>query len=631
MRPGRLLDAALAAAFFAGGSLSMPGGAARAQDPGPPGGGGAIRISPEPPRLLLGRDLAAELRIAAPADVEDLSLSASVGRIDGLRRLPGGGFSARWRAPAERHPQVAIVAALGRTPHGAEHGWVAIPLSGQGDARVRATPGQEITIQIGGRKFGPRRAGNDGLAVIPVVVPPGVREAHHGFTPIDLHVPETQLLHAVSDRGVVFADRQERVRVFAYVVAPHGAARRGDVPVFEASRGTVSVAEREPGLMEAVWTLPPGHAGEERLAVRLAAAPASRAVLKLETVAGPPAGVALAFDRAALVAGEEAVTVTARAVDAAGNPVPAALSLAAEGGELAEVRDREPGEIEARVRAGPYFGGRSEVRVTASAAGIGLSGSRALPLKPGEPAVARFEAGDRVLRGDGARVEVLRMAVADRHGNPVDVTPAVTAERGKVVGISVGAPGAFDVRYVAPAVTVATRERLAATIGGVSATASPLLLAPAPGLDLAWAAGAALDLRGRFSGPRAGVAIERPVGAATARGLDLAWRGEVDGLRLDAAGKVALLGGLGLSRALDPSAVLRASATAGALFGAGGASLATRLSVGVGVPGRTLKPFVEVALLAARDGAPGPFAAIGITAGMRLALERRHGDDPHRR
>lgn len=621
MRPQRLPDVALVAAFLAGAPLTMASGEARAEDPGPPGGGGAIRISPEPSRLLLGRDPGAELRITASADVEDVSLSASVGRIDGLRRLPGGGFAARWRAPGDRHPQVAIVAAIGRTPRGTEHGWVAIPLSGQGDAKVRAAPGQEVTLQIGERKFGPRRTGSDGLVVIPVVVPPGVREAHHGFTPIDLRVPETQLLHAVLDRGVVFADRQERVRVFAYVVAPHGAARRGDVPVFEASRGSVSVTEREPGLMEAAWILPPGRAGEERLAVRLAAAPASRSVLKLETVAGPAAGVAVAFDREALVAGGDPVTVTARALDSAGNPVPAALSLTAEGGELVEVRDRETGEVEARVRAGPAFGGRSEVRVTATAAGMGISGARELPLRHGEAAVARFDEGDDILRGDGVHAKVLHVSVADRHGNPVDVAPVVTAERGKVLGVSAASLGTFEVRYVPPAVKAAARERLVATIGGVRATASPLLLPSPSVVETATWAGAVLDLRGRFAGPRAGLALQKPF-ATLASGLDLAWRAEAEGLGFDGEGRATVLGGLGLSTVLGPSAVLRASLGAGALFGGGGGSAAARVALGVGLPGRSLRPFLEVALLGARDGAPGPFAAIGVTAGLRASMER---------
>ncbi|HEY6003072.1 MAG TPA: hypothetical protein VIV57_09360 [Anaeromyxobacter sp.] len=633
--PPRIADAARAAILLAGAiaPLALPCSPARAEEPGLPASGGVLHVSAEPPRLLLGRDTTAELRIATPSDVEDVSLSASAGRIEALRRVPGG-FAARFRAPSERVPQVAIVAALGRTPHGTEHGWLAIPLFGQGDARVRTSPGQEITLEIGDRSFGPHRAGPDGIAVIPVVVPPGVREAHHGFKPIDLHVPETQLLHAVLERVTVLADRQERVRVVAYVVAPHGAARRGDVPLFEPSRGSVSAVEKEPGAVEAIWILPPGRAGEERLSVRLQASAASRTVLKLETVAGPPAVVAVSFDRDAFVADSaERVTVTARALDAAGNPVPATLSMAAEGAELADVRQRAPGELEARVVAGPSFGGRRQVRVTASAERLGISGARILPLRPGEPAVARFEDAEGILRGDGARASVLRVAVADRHGNPVDAPPAVTAERGKVLEVASAAPGAFDVRYVAPAVSFPTRERLVATVGGAKATAGPLLLAPAPGWQGVPQGGVLADVRGRFVGLRSGFALESPADWALPleHGFDPSWRAEVEAMGLRPGGAVTLLGGAALARAVDASLVLHASATAGVLAGTSGSSLAARIAAGASLPRRPLTPFLEVALLTARSGAPGPFAALALSVGLRLPLERTHGDDPHRR
>jgi len=629
MRPSRLSEAALPALLVAAGaSLAAPGSSARAQEAGPPAAGGVLRISAEPSRLLLGRDPAAELRIATPPDVEDVSLSVSAGRVEGLRRVPGG-FAARYRPPGERVPQIAIVAALGRTPRGTEHGWLAIPLSGQGDARVRTAPGQEITLEIGDRSFGPKRAGADGMAVIPVIVPPGVREAHQGFRPIDLHIPEPQLLFAVLDRGTVLADRQERVRALVYVVAPHGAARRGDAPVFEPSRGSVSVVEREPGAVEATWTLPPGRAGEERLLVKLQSAPASRALLKLEAVAGPPAGVAVSFDQEALVAGAaEVVTVTARALDAAGNAVPAALVLTALGGELSGVRQLDPNALAAQVRAGPELGGRSEVRVTAAAEGIGLSGAGVLPLRPGPPAVARFERADGILRADGPRASLLRVSVADRHGNPVDAPPVVTAERGKVLGIARAAPGAFEVSYLAPVVTSATHERLVAAAGDARATAGPLLLPPPPRFGVSPGAGFLLDLRGRFAGPRAGIVLELPAGWSSAleRGLDPSWRGEVEGVSLERGAGVALLGGATLARE-----VLQASATAGVLLRSAGGALAARLSAGATARGRPLAPFVEASLLAAAGGAPGAFVAAGLAVGLRFAPERPHGDDPHRR
>jgi hypothetical protein len=627
-------EAARAALVLAGAvALAAAPPFARAQEEGQPGSGGVLHVIAEPPRLVLGRDTAAELRIATPADVEDVSLSASTGRVEGIRRVAGG-FAARYRAPSDRVPQVAIVAAVGRTPHGTEHGWLAIPLYGQGDARVRTAPGEEITLQIGDRSFGPRRAGADGVAVIPVVVPPGVHEAHHGFKPIDLHVPETQLLHAVLDRGTVLADRQERVRVAAYVVAPHGAARRGDAPVFEPSRGSVSVVEKEPGAFEAAWTLPPGRAGEERLAVRLQQSPASRTVLRLETVAGPPAVVAVSFDRDALVADDQApVTVTARALDAAGNPVPAALDLEADGAELEGVAERAPGEVEARVRAGPSFGGRTQVRVTASAEGTGISGARVLPLRPGQPAVARFEGGAGVLRGDGTEPSLLRVAVADRHGNPVDAQPEVSADHGKVLGITRAAPGAFDVRYVAPAVSLATRERLLASVGGARAVADPLLVGPSPGWRASTDAGFLLDLRGRFASPRAGLAVETPAdwAALLERRLEPSWRTELDAMALGSGAALAVLGGASVETPGPASLSLRASGTTGVLVGSSGGAFAGRVALGAALPSGPLELFVESSLFAARGGAPGAFAAAGVGVGIRLAMERPHGDDPHRR
>lgn len=262
--PARLILLACLAALAA-----LPP-AARAEGEQAPGAGGALAVTADPPRLVLGRDAAAELRIAAPAGVEELEVTASLGKVDGVRRLPGGGFAARYHPPAERFPQVAIVSAIGRGPAGPVDGWLAVPLAGQGEARVRCGPGEEVTVRVEGRSFGPARAGADGVAVIPVVVPPGVKEVHRGFTPVPLRVPETTLLHAALDRRSVLADRSEAVRVLAYVVAPHGAARRGDAPAVEVSRGSVTALQpREAGAWEGTWTLPPGSAGEERLTARL--------------------------------------------------------------------------------------------------------------------------------------------------------------------------------------------------------------------------------------------------------------------------------------------------------------------------------------------------------------------------
>lgn len=626
-----------------------PAGAGALDEP-PPGSGGALRIVADPPRLLLGRDGGAELRIHAPAEVEEISLSTNAGRVEGLRRLPGGGFAARYRPPAERYPQVAIVAATGRTARGPVDGWLALPLSGQGDARVRSQPGQEISLRIGDRTFGPRRAGPDGVAVIPVVVPPGVREAHHGFRPVDLHVPETSLVHAVADHVAVHADQAEHVRVLAYVVAPHGAARRGDVPAFEASRGSVSAVAREPGAFEAIWTLPPGAVGEDRLVVRLPGSPASRAVIRLDAIAGPPATVAVAFDREAVVAGSvEEVGVTARVLDAAGNAVDAPVELSAEGGTLSAPAPAGVGAVAARLRVRPGFGGRGEVVITARAPAAGISGSRALPLQPGPPALARFSPQDAVLLADGSHDAALQVTVLDRFDNPVRATPAISARRGSILGVEPDGDGRWRVRYRPPAVPARTGETVLAQVGQARATAE-LLLVPPHGPALLPAAGVLWDLRGRFTAASVGLAAELPVRGVLPPTYVLAWRLEAGALgygdhrdvatgavrgepalaRVDAPARaLTLLGGATVRRELRRGPELWGSLAAGALLGRvdpdgapadSGTAPALRATLGVGWPFRFATPFLEASLLAAGRSPLGALAAAGLSAGVRFDL-----------
>jgi hypothetical protein len=611
-------------------AVLLGGAGARAEEP-PPGSGGALKIAADPPRLELGRDEGSELRIAAPPEVEELTVSASAGRIEGVRRLPGGGFTARLRAPTDHVPRVAIVAALGRGARGLEDGWLAIPMAGRGTARVRGEPGSVVTLRVGDRTFGPALAGADGLAAIPVVVPPGIREGHQGFRPIDLRIPETALLHAIADRADVRADREEKIRVLAYVVAPHGAARR-DALAFEPSRGSVGVTEREPGAFSAIWTLPPGPAGDERLVVRIPAASASRAVVRVAALAGPPAIVAVSFDRDALVAGGEAASVTARALDAAGNPVPAALVLDVQGGDLSGVSTPRPGEVVARVSAGERLRGDQAV-VRASAPALGISGARALALRPEPAATGRFDR-QQLVRGDGRTEVTLRGQIADRFGNPVSTVPEVSAQRGTVVAVAERGRGAFEVRYLPPEVDHPVQESVVARSGAARATLEPVIAPRAPAFRLEAGAGIAQDVSGPNSLTFAAtIAAERPADLAPALrlGLEPALRVEAGVLGLSGATLGTLLAGGSVRRPLSHDFSFTASAGLGVAFGEGELSPAGRAAFSLDYgPGR-VKPFGEISVLGARSPSAGTITAVGLSAGVRFGLEDRHDRNPDRR
>jgi hypothetical protein len=583
--------------------------------------------------------------------VDDIEISASVGRIEEIRRLDGGAFAARYVPPPQLFPQVAILAVIGRVGGAiASDGWVALPLSGQADLRVRMRPGARIALRVGERTFGPALARANGIAPLHVVVPPGVREAHHGFRPVDLKVPETSLLHVVGDRSSVRADVPAEVRVLAYVVAPHGAARRGDVPAFEPTRGTVVVAAREAGAFDVRWRLPPGSAGEQRLVVRLAGSAASRSVLRVATVAGPPATVSVSFDREAVVAGGPGeVAVTARVLDAAGNPTHARVELDAEPGVLAPASERGPGVYEARWTVPSRFAGRAAGSVTARAPEPGIAGSRTIALVPAAPTEARFVPGDEIVRSGGGREASLRVVVTDRFENPVaGLASTGSAARGRVVSVAPGGGGAYLVRYVPPAASARTDDRVEVEVGGLHAVTDVLVVPPRGGASFTAEAGFLEDARGRFGGPRLGIAVERPIAASGPVSL----RAEAAWASLDRPGRgslATLLAGASVGRDRG-AASFWASASAGAALAGGDeerwkAAAAAHVAAGVGIRRSWGTPFAEVGLVAAGPAArdTGSFAAVVAAVGIRLdtnwlapssgaaATGGVHADAAHRR
>jgi hypothetical protein len=144
---------------------------------------------------------------------------------------------------------------------------------------------------------------------------------------------------------------------------------------------------------------------------------------------------------------------------------------------------------------------------------------------------------------------------------------------------------------------------------------------PAPAFRAEALAGALLDLRGRFAAPIGLVALERPteLDAALGVGLDPALRVEAGALAGPGGARTTLLAGPSL-RLADGAVRLAASATAGALLGAGSAALAGRAGLSLGLSRRGVEPFVELSVLGARGGAPGPFVATGVAVGVRLGL-----------
>ena len=408
----------------------------------------ALTIASDPPRVQLGETAKARLRIEASSEPR---LSASAGRIENLRADGNGRWSADYLPPDDSVPQLAVISASA----GSEVVFFALPLWGQGDAVVKTRPRARIEVRIGDERY-PAVADRKGIAVVPVNVPPGVTAARHGAQSIDLHVPPLRLLHLALDREKVRADREEKVHVLLFAVAPGGAPRADARLAMRVTRGEISPPRpRAAGVYEASWTLPPGPAGAAWLSAELAEAPDQPSEATVALQPGPAASLRLQADRKRIVAGEEDLTARAVALDAAGNPSGEPLQFET---TLGEVRGEGP---EVRVHVPGSFAGQSELRLLVHPAGRSEpSAELALPLSPAEPRIAEIEVPLRALRADGVTHYPVRVRIADEFGNPIpDATPEVMGGDGVALPAHPEG-GAYVATFLAPV----SRERTSATI-----------------------------------------------------------------------------------------------------------------------------------------------------------------------
>ncbi|MFN2547350.1 MAG: hypothetical protein ABR567_07965 [Myxococcales bacterium] len=402
----------------------------------------AIAIQAEPSRLELGKGSRAILHVESATQPR---LSVNAGTIRALREESPGRWVAELVPPRQAFPQVALVAAVA----GGELAWIAIPLSGRGTAEVHTRPGASISVGIGPRSFGPVQADEQGLARVPVVVPPGIHEARYHKQRIPLPMPDSIRVHvvAIDDRGVADRDGSYAIRVLA--VDDSGQPRRGARVVLKPGRGSVSALEEvAPGELRGNWFVPAGASGQLTVAAALADAPdlVARAVVNLD--GGAAATVDLAADRDSVTAGEgREIAVTAREQDAVGNASPEPLELEAPAGFTV----RSVAAREWRVIAPDFFTGRTTADLIVHPRG------RAAPRAPVSlrllPAVAASASIDpempSVRVGPGGRLK-LRVSRADRFGNLVPGAPSGSAEEGEIGGIDPLPDGAFEATYVPP-------------------------------------------------------------------------------------------------------------------------------------------------------------------------------------
>lgn len=421
----------------------------------------SLTLSADPAVVRPGRAAKARLtvEVTAPTAAELPRLSASVGTIDNLRAAGPLRFVADYVPPDEAIPQVALISAT----LAGETSFLALPLYGLGDAEVHTRKRGRITVRIGDERFGPVQADARGVAQVPVVVPPGIRQAFRGTKPIDLHVPATRTLHLALASIRAPADRDADVAVRIFVVDESGAPRAGAALQLRPTAGSVDpTADLGQGVYGTTWRLPPGPAGEASISASLEEAPAFAAEATLLRAPGPAASLVLEADRERLVAGqngEGALRLMLRATlrDAAGNSADDALLVSPSLGTV-EVTASGPGVSQATISVPAAFAGARQLTLAARCARGPATAGLSLPLLPAPPALARIELS---AHADGETALGLRVVLSDRFGNPV---PEASLEAQAEGGVVSAASAQGDGSYLATFTPTPRRERGSALV-----------------------------------------------------------------------------------------------------------------------------------------------------------------------
>jgi hypothetical protein len=258
----------------------------------------ASTIEFEGGQVVLGRaeQVTATVRVEGD-DKLPLHLAASVGAFGEPERVKPGIWRVLYKPPATRFPQTGI-AALWRENGNLQVEFLRFPLLGVMKLPVKATAGFQVTADVEGKSFGPVVAGEDGQAVLPVVVPPGAREATvrakgqiaATLKKVELDAPDGNRLLAVALRPAGAQSKTPARLLLLYDGPKDFSTARIQIA---ASIGTVA-HEKSSGTMHAYRWTPPSSSAERTVtfAVTVDGDPASRCTAELSLqppAAKPPA------------------------------------------------------------------------------------------------------------------------------------------------------------------------------------------------------------------------------------------------------------------------------------------------------------------------------------------------------
>lgn len=536
------------------GSPAAEGAAAAPPAPVPSpdsGQGPRVVVTPVRDSLRLGTDsdteVAVDLTGADAGGYRPLRAIASVGTLEPMRSRGAGHFLARYVAPAELAPQVAVLAfELG---NGAQrvHGWARVVLEGSTVFPFRTNGGASVTMRVAGRVFGPAVADKQGHVEIPIVVPPGTQKAEARAvdrngesrdTEVDLHLPPFPRVVLLAPDAVEVGSLSE-VAVLAIDErgAPQPLGEIGLVP----SAGLSHPLGGEPGDARFLFEAPTrAQAATLALTASAAGAVPARAEASIALHPTTPDRIDLEVAADRLIVGEpRPVPVTISARDRYGNRTALGAATVAVDGHPQPIAVNPGGTASFGLTAPAHYDGRDHVDIVVQAGSA--RAMRSMRVTGGAPAGLTIRVAPGRVVADGHRGTELKVQAIDRNGTPTSV-PGLSWEtpEGRIRGVRVPHDGEYLAEYV-PDRTREAHGELVAVMASESVRAQTLVDVVPPAIKLLAAARAGLVTSfGPSVGPAVFLEALAPVRLTRIRlfaGVSAGYlRGDVTGRGLEGTG-----------------------------------------------------------------------------------------------
>ncbi len=254
-----------------------------------------LRVEVSPSHLVLGADEGADVTVSVDTDgvVSEVELFSNVGTLGPATPAGENTFRARLEAPAAFYPHAAVIVAVAVVDGQRRAGFTTLPLWGQGALQASGEPGKQLVAVIGGRRYGPATAGEDGLASIPIQVAPGETEATAGGEKLPLGLVDFARVVGVSLERPLVAHPARAVdaELRFFVVDANGTAQRAPDLRLDVRRGEGSVGAPvvlAPGVVAARVRVPAGASSPLEVRWRLQGSAVSKGSLLVEVESAPP-------------------------------------------------------------------------------------------------------------------------------------------------------------------------------------------------------------------------------------------------------------------------------------------------------------------------------------------------------